>query len=376
MNLNIKLLATLLIAVCLSLAACDSDPGHVDAIPTHSEPLPTDWGRGDHIMVELVVEDGCLRAKGPSPSYLLIWPEDSTLSQTSDSTIINYRGGRSVAHVGDMVRFSGRLIDPGSDHAREIADNVSKKCPGPYYLVGDEANAIPSDEPEIVSVPGTSLYFQRKKTRKWKGPVEDTLELPSGPFELMRDGSCLVINYSGEKVVPQWPAGFYPHISEDGVIEIRNGGGRTIARVGDKLLMRGTTVGGSHIPECNAGLWNVKDVRNTNLPIVFPQHDGDRDNPVSSSIKGYMEARNGCLYILDHILIWPSDFTMNRTDDYIQILNDDNRIVGEAQVDDPIGSRQWVSFKGHRVNQDDDLGRQIRQTLPIDCPHGDFWFVD
>ena len=366
---------TLLIALSISLVACGGQ-GYADTFPTHAEPLPTDWGRGDHIMVDLVVEDGCLRANGPSPSYLLIWPEDFTLSQTSDPSIIYDRDGRSAVRVGDMVRFSGRLIDPDSDHAREIADSVPKKCPGPYYLVGDEVNAIPSDESEIVSVPRSSLYFQRKKTRKWKGPVEDTLELPSGPFELIQDGSCLVINYSGEKVLPQWPAGFYPRISEDGVIEIRNGGGRTIARVGDKLLMRGTTLGGSHIPECDARLWNVKDVRNTSLSIVFTKYDGERDYPVSNSIKGYMEARNGCLYILGHILIWPSDFTMNRTDDYIQVLNDDNRIVGEAQVDDPIGSRQRVSFKGRRVNQDDDLGRQIRRTLPIDCPHGDFWFVD
>ena len=106
------------IAMSLALTACLGRTPTVDVFPTHQEQLPTDWGRvGDHIMVDLVVENGCLRAKGPSPSYLLIWPEGFTMNRVDGSIHVSDRGDGAVALVGDTVRFSGRLIDPKSDLA-------------------------------------------------------------------------------------------------------------------------------------------------------------------------------------------------------------------------------------------------------------------
>ncbi len=341
----------------------------MDAFPLHNEPLSTDWGRGDHIMVDLVVEDGCLRTQGPSPSYLLIWPDGFT--QSDDR--ISDRSGAFVARVGDKARFSGRPIRPNSDHAHEIANSVPEKCTGPYYLVGDDVTAIGPDEPEVVSVPGSSLYFPRRKTQKTTSwVVEDTLELASEPLGLILDKDCLIVNH-GKKGVLQWPAGFYPHIGEDGVIEVRNGGGRTVARVGDRLRMRGNvTSEGVYVPECEAWLGYVSSVRNIDLPVVFPQHQGEW-NAFANRIEGYLEVHNGCMYIRGHILIWPSDFMMEETEDHIQILNENNRIVGRIGHQPEFKYR--ATFKGSRVNQDDNHGRQIRLTLPLDCPHGPFWIV-
>ena len=79
----------------------------VKVFPTHSEPLPTDWGRHkasrnqNHILVELAVEEGCLRASGfeannqPRPSYLLIWPAGYETVQENDEVHITDSSGTS-----------------------------------------------------------------------------------------------------------------------------------------------------------------------------------------------------------------------------------------------------------------------------------------
>ena len=350
----------------------------VKAFPTHNEPLPTDWGYrhpslGHHIMVELVIEDGCLRALGyegfnnePIPSYLLVWPDGFKWWEEEDTIHISDQMGIVVARVGDMVRFSGRLIDSDSDLAREIEDRVSEKCAAPYYLIGDDVSVIRSDESNIVSLPGSDLYFIRNKTWKLTGGFLDTLEPFSGPFQMTMEGDCLFIteaNHS-ERYVPLWPAGFYPHIGKDGEIEVRNGGGRTIARVGDRLYMRGSE--GRNVPECGARMRSTRIISNRDLPVTFPQHE--EESPGNDRIDGKLQVRNGCIYIKEDIVVWPSYLTMSEEDDRVYI-----RYKSGMEM---VREGERTGFKGRRAYQDDDLGRQIRRTLPIDCPHGDFWLSD
>ena len=358
-------------------------PKAVTAFPVHQELLPTDWGDfgwrySGHIMVELVLDEGCLRARGgegrslnndPVPSFLLIWPDGFTWLEDSGHISISNLTGLPVALVGDTVRLSGRLVDPGSDLANEIASGTPESCAGPYYIVGDEVSVIGQNEPDTLSVPGSTLYFQRLKTRMLTPDMVDSLASFSDPMELELKGDCLLISSDTEpsdRRMVVWPAGFYPHVGDEGTVEVRNGGGRTVAHVGDRLYLRGrkSPAEETHIQRCGVStLWIVDSLRNADFPPVFSQHQQARD--VSGRVRpdfieGKVVLQNGCMYIEKEVLLWPSDFLMSEEAGSIEIID----ATGRDRVRE--GGKN-VILKGRRVKLDDNQGRQIRRALPTDC---------
>ena len=358
-------------------------PKAVTAFPVHQELLPTDWGDfgwrySGHIMVEVVLDDGCLRARGgegrslnndPVPSFLLIWPDGFTWLEDGADITISDLTGLPVARVGDTVRFSGRPVGPRSDLAHEIASGTPESCVGPYYIVGDEVSVIRQSEPDTLSIPGSTLYFQRLKTRVLTPDMVDSLESFSDPMELELKGDCLLISSAAEpsdRHMVVWPAGFYPHVGDDGIVEVHNGGGRTVARVGDRLYLRGrkSRAEDTHIQHCGVStLWTVDSLRNADFPIVFSQHQQARDDSGRvrpDLVEGKMVLQNGCMYIGKEALLWPSDFLMSEEAGSIEIIDE----TGRARVRERGKS---VILKGRRVKLDDNQGRQIRREMPIDC---------
>ncbi len=377
------LLALLMVALA-ALACGDSreekSSQSVATFPTHDEPLPTDYGLG-HVKVELVEEDGCLRGRGhdlnaPNPSYLLVWPSGFEMNREGGAVGVRDRAGAVVARAGEEVRLSGRLIQADSDHARQIAESVPAECTGPYYMVGDDVTVVGPDEPTELPMPNSNVVFRRGAT--WQRSV--SVAVPAvgftGPGEMVMEGDCLLMIWEEEdykeRNVISWPPGFYPHI-EDGVMEVRNGGGRTVARVGDKLKMTLlASGGGGYKPEeCDARLYSPIEIRNLDLPVVFPQHN---EGTMSVSyMEGRLEMVNGCIYVKNRIPVWPSDFTMEEVEGRIRIVNQDGKIVIQVGRHDDF--RTSVKLKGREVNRDDDYGRQIQRTIPVDCPSADFWIV-
>ncbi len=397
MDMSTKLpvcLLVLLIGVCI-VACDDGQEQAIVAFPSHNQPLPTTSGTlglTRTITVELVVDDGCLRGLGEigandndqssiPPSYLLVWPDGFAWWKAGGAIRISDRAGVFVAQTGDMVRFSGRLIDPSSDLAREIIDGIAAECVGPYYMVGDEVSAIGPDEPEVISIPGSALYFQRRKSYRLATGLVSTADMISPiPRELLLEGNCLLLSdqlsHSGRQMVV-WPPGFYPHVGEDGVVEVRNGGNRTVARVGDRLLMRGVKSPAGEIPAQRCGVefvWNVTEIRNADFPLVFLQHQQERDTSGRvrpDILEGEVVAQNGCLYIHGSILIWPSDFSMRGEFGSIEIIDEDGRIISRQEKSVVQGQDvilgEHVIVRGRSVKLDDDEGREILRTLPIDC---------
>ena len=259
----------------------------VVALPTHDEPLPTDWGLG-HIAGELVLQHGCLYLRadaGPAApddsrvSFMLVWPKGFTLNGQS----VRDREEVVVANVGNSLRVSVRGVAGESDLGQKITQDIPEDCASrSYFLVGDDVSVIGGDEPVFVSMPGSPLEFQRRQTvstnraSTFLGTADDYR--PPGELVLERD--CLLISYKKDilpghleqKYAIVWPAGFHPHVDEDGQVEVRNGGRRTVARVGDWLRFRGgeSTVG--DMSKCNMTLFYVKQLLNMSMPLVFPQH--------------------------------------------------------------------------------------------------------
>ncbi len=383
-NLPIYLLALFL---SVFLAACNNGGGDdVAAFPMHNEPLPTDWGLG-HVKVELVVEDGCLRGLGhslnePNPSYLLVWPSGFELNKEGDAVSVIDQAGAVAARAGEEVRLSGRLIQADSDHARQIAESLPAKCTGPYYMIGDDVTVVGADEPTELSLPNSDLVFRRRATWQTSLSVAVPAVGFTGPGEMVMEGDCLLMIWeedSEERHAISWPPGFYPHI-EDGMIEVRNGGGRTVARVGDKLQMTllafGGVSDGLYIPECDARLHGPIQIRNADLPTAFPQHNEGVGSV--SYMEGRLEMVNGCIYVREKIAVWPSDYTMEEVEGEVRIRDQDGKIVlqvGRYEDFRTSVERASVKLKGRIVNRDDDYGRQIGWGIPVDCRSADFWIV-
>ena len=388
-----SLLSVVVIAVSLLLAACvGNDEDQVAApaapsesapvFPTHDRPLPTDWGLG-HVKVKLAMEDGCLRGLGhdlnePNPSYLLVWPDGFELNEEGDTSSVKDRTGAVAVSVGEEVRLSGRIIQADSDHARRIVESIPDKCAGPYFMIGDDVTIVGPNEPTELSMPNSDVVFQRRATRQRSTIVAVPAVGFTGPGEMVMEGDCLLMlwewNDSIERHVISWPPGFHPHV-EEGVVEVRNGGGRTVARAGDSLKMTLLAAGGVgdglYMPECDARLHGPIEIRNFDLPVAFPQHDEGVGSV--SYTEGRLESKNGCIYVGSKVAVWPSDYTMEEADDVVWVLDQDGEIVvqvGRYDMEYPN-----VRLKGRPVNRDDDYGIQIGRMIPVDCPSSDFWIV-
>ena len=356
----------------------------VDTFPLHSEPLATDWGR-EYKMGELVLDGRCLRMQAITdlshkedfiPSFLPVWPEGFSWEKTESSVAIISPSGQKVAQVGDYVRLSGDGVRLESHREKQIADSLATDCEGPFYLVGDDVTVIVADEPEIVSVANSDIYFRRVKTEE-KGfiPVAE----PAYPYSriprtlTLEDGCILLVDSNGKRYVPVWPAGFTPHL-ENGVLEVRNGGGRTIGRVGARLRTRGyiaqESEGGLYVPECRPRLLVVWGVINTDLPLAFLEYD-DRWVPgpeqVEDSLRGYVDVRNGCMHINNHFLLWPPDYRVKEEGDLFKVTDSNGKVVAQR------GERD--TLKGYRIRSDDKFGPEIVRTMPIDCPPRTYWIV-
>lgn len=86
----------------------------------------------------------------------------------------------------------------------------------------------------VLTIPETDLWFPREEADHRRGrALKDAL----GEGVLTLAGRCLRLGGEDGAVII-WPPGFTPHLS-DGVVEIRDGEGRVVARAGDTVQMAG-----------------------------------------------------------------------------------------------------------------------------------------
>ncbi len=262
-------LLLLLVGILLVLVGCRSEPpARIVGFPQYEGTVKSG---GLTWFGKLIVAGGCLRvtypsSNNPQSSALVVWPSNFTLSVKGNSVQIIDGAGLIAARVGDDVSYSGY----GTKDIGNIAlqQPLPAGCPGPYRIVGDRFRAVGSDEPTVVSIPGSTLFFPRQKSIRTAGGV--LMDALKGG-ELILDGDCLRVGalpYRNRKNNPNptvvWPAGFTPHI-EDGVVHIRDGAGRTIARVGDEIYMGGGGAGINHkvtdSARCPGKYWIAHNVR-------------------------------------------------------------------------------------------------------------------
>ena len=282
------------LAACLAVLACHRPPSpeataeptqgpaasvnRVAHFPQHLEEIETNR-RFPSYGALVMGDDGCLQSSNDPKSSggnLLVWPAGFSYDDDGDTVRVMDHTGRIVARVGDYIRISTirNIWEPLPEpvillvNGRRIAATVSEEerserleplrpenhpwlpseCSGfsNARIVGDEVTAfIPEEEPTVVPVPGSTLFFPRHSSI-WH-LLESQLLGPNGLLVL--EGDCLKIGPGGKLLV--WPPGFTPHV-ENGDVSVRNGGGRTVALVGEMLSVSGNS-GPDYPGKCGGG---------------------------------------------------------------------------------------------------------------------------
>ncbi len=259
------LLVSLLVA--LVAAGCSGGQGNVVVMfPQHDASLGTDIG-AQYSAGQLVLSEGCLRVEipadptrgdNPALSRLLIWPTAFTLDTGHGDLRIIDGTGRVAAHIGDHVRFSGATISYQEARNRGLIRGMSGDCSGPYFLVGDELSAFDANnEPTELRLSNPDVLFPRQRTiiasirTRFNG---------RGIGDLVLEGHCLRLKSSdGPSYLIIWPPGFTPHVDR-GAVHVRNGGGRIIAQVGDRIA-GGGLYGHAATGGCKAPSWRAHSIK-------------------------------------------------------------------------------------------------------------------
>lgn len=100
---------------------------------------------------QLVLVDRCLHVtqRDTGTSFLPIWPPRVTLHQTGTTIEIHDAAGQVVARVGETVFLGGGVVP--ADALQEVIQPVSQPvppdCPGPYWVVGEDAVSLEPPTP-------------------------------------------------------------------------------------------------------------------------------------------------------------------------------------------------------------------------------------
>ena len=200
-------------------------PQHPDGKRTYTNALP------DHIEGRLQVYRGCIYIRNGT---IPVWPSDFSLRVEDDLVQVLNESGNVAGVDGEEAFLAGYEVRADDPAGRKISATLPLACPpGNFWIVGDEIGDLKKQAGRlVVPLEGSSLIFPRQSPGLWR----DDLSLSTGG-DLLHEGDCLRVN-DPESHMIVWPPLFTPHM-RSGVVEIRDGDGLTVARVGDTLELTG-----------------------------------------------------------------------------------------------------------------------------------------
>lgn len=200
-------------------------PQHGKGKQTYSTSLP------EHIEGRLQLYRGCIYIRN---GEIPVWPSDFAVRMEDGRAQILDESGNVVGVDGQKIVLAGYEVRADDPAGREISRTLPLACPpGNFWIVGDEIGDMKEKALlPIVPLQGSSLIFPRQIPGIWS----DELSL-STEGKLILEGDCLRLDDDkGHMIV--WPPLFTPRMG-NGVIDVRDGEGGTVARVGDRLEMTG-----------------------------------------------------------------------------------------------------------------------------------------
>ena len=226
--------------------------------------------------------------------------------------------------------------------------SLSVDCPkSPSLIVGDEVTVFdPENEATELRLSDPDVLFLRQETVI---SLNRVFLAAAGVGELVLDGPCLRLE-GGPTIL--WPAGFTPHV-EGGVVHVRNGAGRTIAKVGDEIAGGGGGSKSGH-RECPGGVFRIHEIKVLpDVEVYFPKQDGTLGtgrrakhfagelvlNGKCLEIENAIRDSEGFVIPVSALLIWPANFELRVVDEAAEILDSAGHVV--ASVGDEI---QFTAF--------------------------------
>ena len=163
-----------------------------------------------------------------------VWPSDFSLRVEDDLVQVLDESGNVAAVDGREAVLAGHEVRADAPQGREISATLPLSCPpGNFWMVGDEIGGLKElAGRQVVPLEGSSLIFPRQSPGLWRDELSISTE-----GELVHEGDCLRVD-DAERHMIVWPPLFTPHLS-NGVVEVRDGDGLTVARVGDTLVLTG-----------------------------------------------------------------------------------------------------------------------------------------
>ena len=317
------------------------------AFPRHDYPLETDRG-GYYLAGQLVLKEGCLLVEVPSnpndapwPAPLAIWPSSFSLEQDSGTVRVLDGDGRVVARVGDYLRLSWAAVTYDEAKRHELITELPEHRPPGHILVVDEVTAFdPKNEATELRLSDPEVLFLRQQTVM---SVNRGFLDAEGVGELVIDGSCLRIKGEHNTNTVIWPAGFTPHV-EDGLVQVRNGAGQIIARVGDEIAGGGGYFKSGN-KECPGEAFHIHSIKVLpDVPVYFPRWEEEiRKGQVVKPLTGELTLDGKCLVLRnilegnvpnDALLFWPDAYDLNVDNGAVEVLDATGRVV--ARVGDVV----------------------------------------
>ena len=236
---------------------------------------------------DLVLVDGCLRVNSiyGEVSYLLIWPPEFTLRAEDDESQVLDGDGQVMARVGQEVYVGGGEGSAASMPGC-VREQLPAACTGPYWIVGDTVRPNLRHDSElfsldVISATERSLLFLGKTPVLDEWAEEDAPLI--GKLVLYDDQRCPRVKDENGLIdyLPIWPPDHRARV-ENGQVEIVNGSGQVVARVGEEVRLDGGRIpidwdSGKYrqllneLPgDCNGPYWVVENAALTAVPTMAP----------------------------------------------------------------------------------------------------------
>ena len=348
--------------------------------PKHGYSPGTDQG-GDYFAGKLVLREGCLLVEvpynpnnAPWATRLVVWPNSFSLEYDSGTVRILDGQGQMVAQVGDHIRLSWAEVTYDEDKRQELRSTLPEQCPEGHILAGGDVTAFnPRKEATEFRLSDPEVLFIRQKTVM---SAEMIFLTAAGYGELVLEGPCLRIRHDERRAnTVVWPPGFSPHV-EDGVVEVRNGAGQVIAKVGDEIVGGGGYRKSKH-KECPGEAFHIHSIRVLpDVPVYFPKwYEGIKKGQVEFSHKGELALDGKCLGVKTDgpdvfeiaLLFWPEAYELNVEDGAVEVLDKRGRVL--ARVGDV------VQVNAFRVTYDQARKYTGFNEIRTACG-GPFWVVE
>ena len=143
--IGIGIIVSILVTGCVEKKPQNSDSVNTSSsapfFPVQKDPNPASYMTA-LLVGELVIEDGCLRVDDD----LLVWPHGFSLKIEGEVIQVIDGTGQPIARVGDKVEVSGGEVGtselPDGYLSELSAQLPSDRCPGPYWIIGEEITVI------------------------------------------------------------------------------------------------------------------------------------------------------------------------------------------------------------------------------------------